>query len=133
MMKLKDKIEEIRVLTFGNRINFVAGASALCFLTHSISELSQERYKEALIYGALGAVSLLVNVSCEFGTNTLKTYIRAKEHILRNNELSERFANVLMRDGEYCDRQGLYLAAKRYGQIGVFSKVSKERGRIPCF
>ena len=57
------------------------------------------------------------------GIETYKSYKRAKEHIALHGTLDRRFA--MTSSFLYCDRQGVYMAAKETGHLKEFRKAVK--------
>ena len=75
------------------------------------------------------------------GRETFTHYKRAKEHIDNHGRLEPRYAEKVILGSEnhsfigYCQQQGLYLAARDYGQLEVFERVRKAHSnvKIPHF
>jgi hypothetical protein len=127
-MGLGELVDYALVATIGNRIT--AGATILSLNTFATYQ----------IFGSLVGLLALTPLCVAFplfgvtlaGTSTLEYYHRSVKHIKRFERLDHRFATTLIKGGEndaifgYCELQGMYLAARNYGQLDAFYKAKKE-------
>jgi len=67
-----------------------------------------------------------------WGVQTFEFYKRTKKHIQEHNGLDEWF--VKMYGNNYCNRQGIYMAAKELGYLDDYKKAREgEKVIIPNF
>ncbi len=140
-LKTSDKVDDIYVSLTGNRMTVLShfaiaygigmmggawrgvGDDPICLL----SCLSG-----AVIY--TGGLLASINTCC--GRTTPWYYKETEEHIKHFGKLDERFARNLIQGSEngsfvgYCQQQGLYLAARKHGQLGVFRQAQKKYSKI---
>ncbi len=121
-MTLTDFVNELYVGLAGNRVDLVGKIGfAGCICGAAITGFPEWILPLPLFAGIM-AYSY-------FGMSTLKYYKRTATHIKKFGELDRRFAETLIKETEnqkftgYCQLQGMYLAATRYGQLDAFYKA----------
>ncbi|MBI2672745.1 hypothetical protein HYX19_00645 [Candidatus Woesearchaeota archaeon] len=140
-MALKDIVDRLYVGLMGDRVNL---ASKIIFAASTYSLIYGINHKTlpSFLFGYLGGY---LSVSCfaytTAGSGTLRYYNRTSKHIKQFRRLDPGFAKTLIEGTEnrkftgYCQLQGMYLAAKKYGQLDVFYEAKKKYSKniIPNF
>lgn len=68
----------------------------------------------------------------DFGNETYRIYERIKEHIQKNKCLDEEVVKLYSKF--YCERQGVYMAAKELGHLDEYKNLMKgKKVNIPNF
>ena len=133
-MALNDVINNLYVGLAGDRVDLIAKIGAAgCISAAAISNSGLWVVPLPFFAGLIGYTKL--------GLSTLKYYKRTSAHIKKFGRLDRRFAETLIKGTEnrkftgYCQLQGLYLAAKRYGQLDVFyaAKSAVSNNVLPNF
>tara|TARA_Y100000310_G_C20560822_1_gene752981 strand:- start:70 stop:480 length:411 start_codon:yes stop_codon:yes gene_type:complete len=136
-MTLADKAESLYVALTGNRVTL---ASRL-FTTAYVGSIPF--FPDILLAFMMPATIIVYGgeiITC-CGLTTPKFYNRTRDHIKKFDKLDPRFVKEMIKETEnrefvgYCQLQGMYLAARNYGQLDVFKDVKKEISncRIPNF
>ena len=135
--------EDFAVGLMGNRVTLASRILALggiaTFLALDIPrEFRLEAFNVLAYTTLLPSVVLMASTNC--GTTTLDHYRRTRKHMRGNGgKLDLRFAEALIEGSGndrffgYCQQQGLYLAAKRYGQLDVFNEAKKKSNIVIPF
>ena len=131
MNKLPDKVDDVYVSLVGNRLNatfqFISVNTAV--LAYSSYEIGSTMGTVVFAYGSFLSATCSAWTLC--GRSTSKYYKRTEEHIKRFGELRPRFLEKLISKTEnreivgYCQLQGVYLAARKHGQLAVFYDVKR--------
>jgi len=133
-MALNDVINNLYVGLAGDRVDLFAKIGvASCISAAAITESGIWAIPLPFLVGLVGYTN--------FGLSTLKYYKRTSAHIKKFGRLDRRFAETLIKGTEnrkftgYCQLQGLYLAAKRYGQLEIFyaAKSAVSNNVLPNF
>ena len=118
MRGMEELLEAMNVAFFGNRIML----SGLTTIACGIAAHNSSFY-------CIGGIMVL---TAGFGRETVWAYHLTKKHLLQHGKIEESFARQLVY-APYCDRQGLYLAARNYGHLDMFKKVTKAKINLPNF
>lgn len=59
----------------------------------------------------------------DFGNETYRVYERTKEHIQKHERLDKEVVKLYSKF--YCERQGVYMAAKELGHLGEYKDLMK--------
>jgi len=149
-MSLTEKVEDAYIRVVGNRVTAAAVVSTLAIDYATYEAVSYFWDKNPLfavlsvaggIVGTLFSASYVVDTKC--GERTLHYFRRTEKRIKKKDRvLSPRVVELWMtRTTEnqalygYCQQQGIYLAAKKHGQLEAFYEVKRKasRVRIPHF
>ena len=145
-INLSDKADDNYVRFFGNRttvLGYVIGSYGFAFGLQGIFTGGALGILAFILGGAtLVASKAVAELYTNYGRSTFEYYKRTERHIKKSGKLKKRFLKILMtKDCEntkylgYCEIQGAYLAAKKYGQLDVFKEVKKKYSHnvIPNF
>ncbi len=133
-MKLTEIVNQLYVSLMGDRVNLASKITLAAGIYGLI------RYKDPLLLIPTG-LGLIFFVYTTEGLGTLKYYNRTSKHIKQFGKLDSEFAKTLIEGTEnrkftgYCQIQGMYLAAKKYGQLDAFYEAKKKYSKniIPNF
>jgi hypothetical protein len=64
----------------------------------------------------------------DFGIKTYRVYERTKEHIQKHEHLDEEVVKLYSKF--YCERQGVYMAAKELGHLDKYKNFMKSKKSI---
>ena len=137
---------------FGNRINalgklvFTSSVVASYFLINNLSEMRDQLgdfshlVEPFLVFSPafLAGMGIYSQIITDCGKGTYEIYKRTKNHIQNFGGIDERFAKKIfekkhdkisikdssMRD--YCELQGIYLAAKELNHANTFNELKKK-------
>ena len=140
-MSLKDITDKAYHRLFGNRVT-ILGAS-IAVLPYCV-DIQNDTLLQTLIMVSSPLITGLGGAllgSTSFGADTYSHYIRAEKHIKKFGELKPKYVQKLIEGSTnrkffgYCELQGVYLAAKKYGQLDVFNEVKKSHSNniLPNF
>jgi len=128
-MKLNEIAEQLYVGLIGNRFN----ALSEIVIGTGFYGLAAD---DSLVWGIpiwLGGLLFGYNLA---GVSTVIYFNRTSGHIKRFEKLDERFAKAMIEGTEntgfagYCQLQGMYMAAKKHGQLDAFYKARKWSNNI---
>lgn len=133
-MKLTEIVDQLYVGLMGDRVNLASK------ITLAASTYGLIKYKDPLLLIPTGLGLIAFGYTTE-GLGTLKYYNRTSKHIKQFGKLDSEFAKTLIEGTGnrkftgYCQIQGMYLAAKKYGQLGAFYEAKKKYSKniIPNF
>lgn len=147
-MSLAEKVEDAYISLVGNKVTLLT-SSLLAASAYSIADNFYEHFANNnfsflsfLGFGMLGSISGMINLGTKFGAGTLYFYRRTEEHIERYGELKPRVVELWMKhktenepEFGYCQQQGIYLAARKHGQLEAFyeAKERVSKVKIPHF
>ena len=124
MRSLREITEDLYVQLAGNRVTFAAGVVGIA----SVSEmLVSGNLVSFPLVGGSASILAITKVGC----GTTNYFRRTRDHIKEFNRLGLSFAEKLIKETEnnsfirYCQLQGTYLAARRYGQLEIFEKAKE--------
>jgi hypothetical protein len=130
-MKLRNALDNLEVRLIGNRV-FALGASLFSggIIACVISGPSINRDND-LMYGAAVAIGGVMMGFNTFGSSTYKSYKKTLKHIELCGEIRpDFFIEYLKYDNGrfigYCQLQGMYLAARKYGKLESFFQNKRE-------
>lgn len=139
-MSLAEKVENLYVRLIGNKIT---AAATLSLLGSTYLSLDGENgYLLSTFFGTVNGVAILSLLATKCSAGTLHFYHRTEQHIEKYGLLKPRVVELWMTEFTenmpelgYCQQQGIYLAARKHGQLDAFyeakEKISKVR--IPHF
>jgi|SRR3989344_4673884 len=151
-MSLTEKVEDAYIQVVGNRVTAAATVATVSsagplglfleslFSTEQTNPLLTVAYATGFVVTSLIATGYLMETKC--GTKTQQYYRRTEKHIKKYNQLKPRVVELWMtRTTEnqatygYCQQQGIYLAAKKHGQLDAFYEAKRKvsRVKIPHF
>lgn len=141
MKTSRDKLNSLEVELIGNRITTLgvtlATGSIIAIPLVTVGTVGQDIMQAAVYFGTLATGLFLLGIT-KGGNTTYKIYQRTAKHIKEHGKLDPRFLRKIVRNEEnnmypnkthchgYCEEQGVYLAARDYGQLDVF-REEKER------
>ncbi|MFA6460817.1 MAG: hypothetical protein WCV90_01005 [Candidatus Woesearchaeota archaeon] len=140
-MELKDKVESAYVALAGNRVTAIAGA-AFAYLSwkifsHSDDLSTSQIFTYTLAHSATGFVLWVTQV----GGSTWRHYKRTLREVEDYGRADPEFFRERIEMTEngrfmgYCQLQGLYLGAKKSGQLANFERARRDYSEciIPNF
>ncbi len=139
-MGIKETLGSLEIRLLGNRL-FALGMTLVTggFSASFIYGLNSDTRNFFLSYavGTVGAGLVGINVCGKF---TLETYQRTKKHIKQYGEIRPQFFQEDIKETNghicgYCHTQGMYLAAREYGQLESFRSNKRKYSKclIPNF
>jgi len=127
--------EAVRISQLGNRVSALTNAVLAGSVYLAFSDTQNELLPLLAMTGILGNV--LVQPINQCGRKTVHHYRRTLEHIRRNGgRLGLRYVKKIIEKSEnepyigYCQQQGLFLAAKKTGNVLVFRKLQKRYSNV---
>jgi len=138
-MSLTEKVENLYIRLIGNRLVLAASLS-LASSTYVCIEADDANFRFGTSGIAIYAALALMLKKC--GGGTLQFYRRTEESIQKYGRLKPRVVELWMVHKTenapqvgYCQQQGIYLAAKKHGQLDAFyeAKDKVSEVRIPHF
>tara|TARA_Y100000310_G_scaffold345268_1_gene463269 strand:+ start:26180 stop:26599 length:420 start_codon:yes stop_codon:yes gene_type:complete len=137
-MELAELTERLYYTFVGNRVTLLTSTPAVYGTYKLLKGVIQNDFFDAVVGGLTYlafAPPFVLSIMC---CNTYNSYRRTKEHIETHDELDSLFVRQFLHRGlfesfdRYCNLQGVYFAARKYGQLDVFNEVVKEsKNRIP--
>jgi hypothetical protein len=127
-MELKDKVDSLYVATCGNRITAVG---TLLYANMVYSFVNHDDLWLNIVSSCGGAIGgYLVGITVA-GISTWKHYKRTLKEAKKNKEIEptffeERIKKMNKKYIGYCQTQGLYLGAKKTGNLETFYEAKKE-------
>lgn len=137
-MRLRERLEDLEVGLMGNRLSLFGNTFMIGGLANYIYGGSIEQQ----ILGLTGASFGFCFSGPSFcGISTLRAYRATKKHIELMGRIDDRFVEGLLGVFSnnpiygYCQLQGAYLAARKYGLGREFREIKKRvsRNKIPNF
>jgi hypothetical protein len=140
---LKERLDNLEVMVFGNRINAIGASLILGFLAKNNRFLLPEyrSFTDFFYELASGVTGFALCTATRGGIGTYNVYKRVKKHIEKHGHPDPRFLRKAMALDiypfpftGYCQIQGTYLACRNAGFLEDFYKIRKEsRNIIPNF
>ena len=122
------KLDEIVKGIFMNRISFLGISCVIGGLTGIVTGA----IKRDISIAGCSVMTFFTGVYLlgvtEVGSETYNSYERTKSHIQEHGRLSKHFVRTFSQ--QYCDRQGVYIAAKELGCLNTYKKATKLEGAI---
>ncbi|MCX6818462.1 MAG: hypothetical protein NT129_00485 [Candidatus Aenigmarchaeota archaeon] len=124
-MKLNEIAEQLYVALVGNRLTLLSEIAIFSGFYGLVKD-------DSLVWGIPVWAGSMLFLYTAGGLSTVDYFNRTEKHIKRFGRLDERFSKALIDGtenngaGGYCPIQGMYLAAKKYGQLDVFHKAKKD-------
>ncbi|MEK6905736.1 MAG: hypothetical protein AABX24_05025 [Nanoarchaeota archaeon] len=139
-MSLAEKVENLYVRLIGNK---VTAAATLSILGSTYSSLDGENgFFLSTLLGTINGVAILSLLATKCSAGTLHFYHRTEQHIEKYGLLKPRVVELWMATRTenmpelgYCQQQGIYLAARKHGQLNAFyeAKEKASKVKIPHF
>ncbi len=140
-MGLQDKVESAYVALVGNRVTAAVG-TAFAYLSWEIFSKGKEfSTTQILVYTLSQVAAGFGLLFTKEGSSTWRHYKRTLREVEDYGSASVEFFVEEIEDTEngclfgYCQLQGLYLGAKKSGQLANFEKAKKDYSycKIPNF
>jgi len=136
-MRIKDSLQGLEVLLIGNRVS--ALGISLCF-GGVVGCGMIERPPGNLLYISIAMVGTSAAGISRYGVGTYGAYQRTLKHIKKFGRIGHRFFKKYIEKGDgialgYCELQGMYLAARKCGQLDSFfeNKRKYSNNLVPNF
>ena len=133
-MSLKETVEDLYVRLVGNRLVLAASLS-LASSTYAYIEADDANLRFGTGGIAIYAALALMIKKC--GVGTLQFYRRTEESIQKYGRLKPRVVELWMVHKTenaflvgYCQQQGIYLAAKKHGQLEAFYEAKDKVSNV---
>lgn len=126
------KLEKILKLVTINRPAFLGYSMLASGLIGGFYSVFEKDMNSLAFYmcNFLGGAFILSGT--DFGNETYRVYERTKEHIQKHERLDEEVVKLYSKF--YCERQGVYMAAKELGHLDDYKKLMKgKKVTIPNF
>ncbi len=128
-MKKLEKILKIVTMNRPALIGYTLFASGLFGGIYSFLENDMNSLASNVCY-LLGGAFILSGT--DFGSETYRVYEKTKEHIQKHECLDKEVVKLYSKF--YCERQGVYMAAKELGHLDEYKSLMKgKKVNIPNF
>lgn len=126
------KLQDLVKATIMNRATLFGAGLFLSGITGTVLSIIKNDMTLCQYSGKATTIGLMLIGVTKLGSHTHETYLKTKEHIQEHKKLDRRFTELNAQ--LYCDRQGVYIAAKELGYLNDYRKCVKGMWNIiPCF